>query len=367
MLCSNFFSKHASSFKKAVFTASAAIALTFTAASDVLAANERMKPLTGLYILDGNRGTYRDVNIRDYDFVDGYTWRFSWADMEPKKGEYDFRGLEHIVKRLSAIDKKLSWIIMADLPDYLAKEPGMDTYIYNNKAIPSPWDEKLLARYEAFVKAVSMHRMPDPKRDGRMIPFKWHSVNAILHPTFPGTPRGGMRDEGIKIKDIPGYSRSKLIDGNVDFVAELFRKTFPKQALFFSLWPINDNDRSKPLWEDLQDKFSEYWNTGIWMDNLAASRDCTYCEPYKGYPQVSWAKHMTNVSDRLMTGFQMLGTWDRPFNVNHVPKVKNGTPMDGMEFAMDKFDSQYFEVYIWDIERKDWQAGLKEYQQRLHQ
>ncbi|RDV27494.1 hypothetical protein DXV75_05555 [Alteromonas aestuariivivens] len=351
--------------KKAVLTASAAAAMTFTSFG-TLAVNEQMKPLTGLYALDCNRGQFRDDCVSDHDFVDGYAWRISWQEMEPQQDKYDFSGLDHIVKLLNERNQKLSLIIMPDLPDYLAKTPGMDTYIYENQAVPSPWDPKLMERYTKFVNALAMHKMPDPKKGNRMVPYRYHSVNAVLHPTFPGTPRGGMRNEGIQIKDIPGYSRSKLIDQHVDQVVSLFRNTFRKQALFFSLWPINDSDRSYRLYDALNDKFAEYDNVGIWMDNLAASRACTNCEPYTGYPQETWATHMTNVSGKLMTGFQMLGSWEKPFNVNHVPKVANGSPMDGMDYAMKAFDSQYFEVYTWDLERKDWQAGLKQFQEILH-
>ena len=62
----------------------------------------------GIYVLDSNQGTYRDANIRNYPFVDGFVWRTSWPEIETSEGVYNYAGIDHIVQKLDLIDKKLT-------------------------------------------------------------------------------------------------------------------------------------------------------------------------------------------------------------------------------------------------------------------
>lgn len=323
--------------------------------------------LTGLYVLDGNRGTFRDANIRDYDFVDGFAWRYSWQEMEPSRGNYNFKPLTHIVSRLAAIDKKFSWIIMPDLPRYLSQDRQISSYIAGGTLRPLPWDPELLERYRAFLTAAANHKIADPKAGGQLVKLKDHSAFALFHPTFPGTPSGAIRDEGgINVSSVPGFTRDKLINDNIIPVMNITKALFPKQLTFVSLWPIHDDNRRQPLWQEIEAALSRYSKTGLWMDNLAASRPCPSCSNYRGFPAASWAQHLANTNG-LLTGFQMLGSWDRPFNINHVPKLRFGRPTDGIEHGIRAFNATYFEVYVWDVDNPVWQPELRQYHQRLHQ
>ena len=321
----------------------------------------------GLYILDGSNGTYRDGNIRNLDFIEGYAWRYSWKDLETGQGRYNFAPLEHIVTKLAANNQKLSWVMMGDIPSYVTSMNRVNTYITGKELKPSPWDSTVLAQYAKFIEAAANHPIADPKQGGKKIALKNHSAFGLIHPTFPGLPDGAIRDNAnTKIYQVPGYSRNNLIDYHVDYVLDLVRKNFPNTQMVVSFWPIQDQDRKGVrLWQDLQAKVLQYDNVMIWMDNLAASRPCNNCNPVTGYPKASWAQQMTNLGSRAKTGFQMLSSWSKPFNTTHVPKVKNATPMDGIEFAMNNFNSSYFEIYVWDVEKKDWQSNLKQLQNRL--
>jgi hypothetical protein len=40
-------------------------------------------------------------------------------------------------------------------------------------------------------------------------------------------------------------------------------------------------------------------------------------------------------------------------------KVQFGTPMDGIDFGLKTFNSRYVEIYVDDVDRADWQDGLR--------
>lgn len=89
---------------------------------------------TGIYVLDNNQGTFRDANIRNYPFVDGFVWRTSWANFETSEGVYDYAGIDHIVQRLDAINKKLTILFGAYSvePSYIVNQPGVVTYPFTD-------------------------------------------------------------------------------------------------------------------------------------------------------------------------------------------------------------------------------------------
>ncbi|RDV27495.1 hypothetical protein DXV75_05560 [Alteromonas aestuariivivens] len=320
----------------------------------------------GLYILDGKNGTYRDGNIRDLDFIDGYAWRYSWKDLETGQGRYNFAPLEHIVTKLAAKNQKLSWVMMGDIPTYITSMRRVNTYISGGVLKPSPWDSTVLEQYANFIQAAANYPIADPQQGGRKVALKYHSAFGLIHPTFPGLPDGAIRDNAsTKIYQVPGYSRSNLVDYHIDYVLDLVSRQFPGTPLVVSFWPIHDDNRRSPLWSDIQSEVLQFDNVMIWMDNLAASRPCTNCNPVTGYPSSTWAQHMTNTGARARTGFQMLSSWDKTFNSKHVPKVKNATPMDGINYAIDDFDADYFEIYVWDVEKTAWQANLRQLHNQL--
>src|SRR5688572_23731167 len=88
----------------------------------------------GIYVLDNNQGTFRDANIRNYSFVDGFVWRTSWVDFETAQGVYDYTGLDHIVQKLDSINKKLTILFGAYSlePPYIVAHAGVTTYPFTD-------------------------------------------------------------------------------------------------------------------------------------------------------------------------------------------------------------------------------------------
>ena len=322
------------------------------------------KPAFGLYALDGAAGTFRDGAIRDYDFVDGYAWRFGWDDIEVAEGDYDFSGLEHIVAELSAINKKLSWLLFPGTPTYLNSHPDIDTWNDGGETKPLPWDPDFIARHQAFIRAVANHEIPDPQAGGELVPFKDHSVVAILHPNFPGLPRAALRNGDVTdVASVPGYSRENLAT-LIESVMTVWAEEYPEKPLLISLWNIQDSDRDSALWEFAQDELAKYGNVGLFQDNLQASRATPSSSAVDSVGPNPDGLGLALKHETLWTGFQMLGSWANP-NPNHQDNLINGTIFDGLEFGFGEYNSFYYEVYTADLDNPDWQAELRFWQEQL--
>jgi hypothetical protein len=81
---------------------------------------------TGIYVLGSarnNPATSRDDrlgNIRDYDFVSGYTLRLFWSDLEPAPGQYEFGVLDEALQKLSVLGQGLNVEVFTNAePDWL--------------------------------------------------------------------------------------------------------------------------------------------------------------------------------------------------------------------------------------------------------
>jgi hypothetical protein len=322
----------------------------------------------GIFALDSAQGTFRDANIRNYPFVRGYAWRQGWSDFEIADGVYDFSALDHIVSRLSDVNLKLSLLLfVAEPPLHLLSDPEIDTWIDGSDTRPNPWDTDLHQHFADFINALANHAMPDPTVNGDLVPFKNHSVLEVMHPGIPGLPRGSLRNgESTNVSDIPGYSRENLFNA-IDSALMTFTTEFPNQPHLVSLWTINDSQQNPSLWQAARDRALNFDNIGFWQDNLAANRPCEDCEPVTGLPVLEGIGQPLIPEPGSFSGFQMLTSWLTPFNPNYIDNVTFGTPMDGMTWAMEAYDSLYFEVYTDDLDHIVWQDAFTDWAILLEQ
>ena len=319
------------------------------------------KSIAWIYVLDSHYGVYRDGYIRDYDFVEGYAWRYSWKDIETSEGVYDFEAFDHIVWKLADKWLKLSWLVMAEFPEYLLEKDSIETWDNSGNMTPIPWDENFLEAYRNFITAVSEHQIVDPNNGNKKVAFKDHSVLSVIHPSLPGMPRWALRDSAVRIRNIPWYRRSH-IEKIVRDTIENYSTSFPNHNQLYSFWTINDNERSdKSLWEYILGVIKEYPHVGVWQDNLAGRRECGDCDSI-GTPVPSFAKPIAQAYEQwMMTGFQMLTSWYRPFNPSHVNKVEWGSPDDGLKWWYDTYGAKYIELYANDADQVEWQDDLRKW------
>lgn len=321
-----------------------------------------IKPAYGIFALDGAAGTYRDANIRDYDFVDGYAWRVSWQMFEPSEGVFDFAGFDHIISELAPLNQELSILIMSDFPAWTVAHPDIDTWVDDGELKPSPWDPDLHARYDRLVTAMANYQVADPAAGGQPVALKDHSMLTILHPNIPGLPRGGLRNGATTdVAGVPGYSRDKLAAA-IGASLTSWQANFPAHPKLMSLWTIQDSDRSNTLWEFAQDELAKYANVGVFQDNLQSGQACSTCSVETGPMEAGMGQAL--IHETVWSGFQMLGSWANP-NPNHQDNLEGGVPEQGLEFALEAYDSLYFEVYTADLDTPEWQDTFRAWQQLL--
>jgi hypothetical protein len=321
----------------------------------------------GIFSLDSAQGTFRDANIREYPFVRGYAWRQSWSDFELSDGNYNFASLDHIVSELVQRDLKLSLLLFTTAPSHIISEDDVDVWTDNGESKPSPWDPDLHERFDRFMEALANYPLPDPAAGGAAVPFNQHSVLEVMHPGIPGLPRGSLRDgAATRVSQVPGYSRENLFTA-IDAAMSSFTNHFPNQSHLVSLWNISDSMAEPALWEAARDRVLNYPNTGFWQDNLSASRPCEDCEPVTGRPVLEGLGQPLIPEPGGFSGFQMLSSWNAPFGTNHAENVAHATPFDGMNWALESYESLYFEVYIADLDHTDWHEGFDEWAALLEQ
>jgi dienelactone hydrolase len=320
-------------------------------------------PAVGLFVLDSPLGTWRDGNLRDYDFVSGYAWRYGWSLLEPSQDNYDFAALDYLLARVAARHQKLSWIIMptpgvSAEPAYVLARAATWTD-QDGVTRAQPWDAFVLARYQAFFNALAAHRVADPAQGGALVPLGEHSAFYAINITFPGVPNLALRDKRDAIVDIPGYTRARLQDAVIASLRTA-RTAFPRQHIHFGFWKFRNDSGSGEAWQALQSRVqAEFGNTvGVFMDNLAAARPCESCDPYVGSPVTDFAAPLAAAKATTYTAFQALTSWSNPGG-NGADKVQHATTMDGIDFALRTYNSRYAELYVDDVDRGDWHAGLR--------
>ena len=326
----------------------------------------------GLFVLDGRAGTQidgvsmRDANISTESFVDGYVLRAQWQVLEPAEGVYSFDMITNIIGRLQPLDQKLSLIIKAVEPTYIAAEPGVLTWYDDGEERDraAPWDPYLIERWEALVAALAALEI-----DG--IPFGVHPVLEVVNPTLPGGVNGIRDPKPPFLSEISGYTRSNMfmaVQTNLHTVTQ----AFPGKFVQIGFWTFDDSEGGPEAWEDLRQtllaEFDGIQNprVGFWMENLAASRPAPGEDPVAGLPSTTFGAALYLSRNDTWVSFQSLGSWSRPFNPAHVPKLLNATPADGMQYAFETYGCTYFEIYNADAGDADFHSGLQEWHDRLN-
>lgn len=322
----------------------------------------------GIYVLDNSQGTYRDANIRNYAFVDGYVWRTSWAEVETSQGVYDFSGVDHIVKRLDSINKKLTILFggNATEPAYIAGKPGVSTYTFTDpvssvsttRAVP--YESFLLERYRLLLAALANHTIYNLST-GTMVALKDHPVLANISTNIPGL--GAIRNvngQNTKINTIlPGYSRAKFIDSIV-LCMKLQTDNFPNKNVFIPSYKnIDDNTASPTLSSAIKTRLLTTFNgvqnpkIGFWQENLAGFKDST-TQVFTGLPTTAFATPLYQLNDSGYAMFQMLQGWTTPFL--DPTKTAHSSPFDAMCYAYNTYGASYFEIYVGDIDHAAYQT-----------
>jgi dienelactone hydrolase len=341
--------------------------------TDTSAAAAQFSRPRGVFILDsggplnytttfGSTISLRDANLRSLPFVDGFTLRVSWSDVESgtTPGHYDFFNIQNLLNKLPA-GQRLSIIIVPTEPAYIATTPGVQTWSDAGLTRATPWDPYLRTRRRALLDAMGslvsggVALRNDPRLD-------------LLDPYLPGGFTGIRDPNSTPLRNLPGYSRENLLAAVRDELITL-QQEFPGKFVQIGFWPITDAQdasysgvtASEWMRQQVLAEFNGLTRprVGFFMENLAARRTGPNVEPYSATPVTGFGSALFNSRNATWNGFQMLGSWTRPFNDGHVTNTLHGTPNEALEFAFNTYRAEYHEVYIGDIDNTSFQPAMQ--------
>src|SRR3989344_81824 len=333
---------------------------------------------SGIYALDSGSGTYRDANIRDYDFVAGYAWRMAWSNFETSKDVYDFSGLDYILGKLNPIGKKLSLDMLAPTlePSYISTTPGVATWTFTDQNTrhadygkpiqkPLPWDPYVQDRFRVFVEKLASHQTTSPT--GGTIAFRDNPALDHIIVTIPGI--GSIRESpgGAAVPEVttlPGYTRDAFIAAIITDL-RIVTDNFPTKAVSVPFFGVTDNTTSPELWSAIHDAIQTEFDgvkrqkIGYFQENLAAQNTTG---TVVGTPK-STSEPLQSGAFASFTSFQMLQSWINPFS--NASKTAGTIPTDAISYANSSMATTYFEVYVQDLDNKDWNDEFREWSTKL--
>lgn len=330
----------------------------------------------GLFVLDSAAGgqingvSMRDANLRTHDFLSGYVLRVPWNTLEPAQEIYDFTIISNILTRLQPLGQKLSLILVPFEPAYIAATPGVTTWEDEDRngnplTRAVPWDGFLLQQRAKFLAALATNRFGG-------VPFREHPVLDTLNPYLPGGFTGVRDPNTVRLRDLPGYTRSNFLAA-VQHELRALTTNFPQTFVQIGFWKVTDYENAGyggvEAWEHIRQQLLAEFNgvarprVGFFMENLAASRPAPGHDPVTGYPVTSFGAALFLSQTNTWKAFQALTSWRAPFT--GLQNVTNGTPADGIGYGFETYGSTYFELYVNDVDYAPYQAALREWQLRL--
>ncbi len=307
----------------------------------------------GIYSLSSgvnNPNTPQDdrlANIRDYDFVSGYTLRVFWSDIETSQGVYDFSVINAAIDRLAPLNQGLSLeIFMGDEPQYV-RDGAAATYLdHRGNVNPVPWDSFALERHAALYAALGSHAV---ESSGSVHALRDDPTLRSID-TAPAGLNFGVRDLNGGIRTHPDYTQQRYIDAVAAGVAAA-TTAFPNDLNFLAFFAFNDGQPGVPVDEQLIDRLAPLHNgagqteLAFFIENL--SDDGPVPQPNgmgPGNNLLDW----TNLGGSTM--MQALDSWlvhrsDRDAQLDSL------NPATGIALADDAYGTRFFELYIADLDR----------------
>lgn len=308
----------------------------------------------GLYVLGDPSGAR---NVKDLDFVAGFTARFGWSVLETGPDTYDFSKLDACSVALEPLNQKLNVeILVGETPAHVVE--GLDETWTNSTGniVGLPWDDRLLAAWDDFSEALAEHEVA--RADGSKVRFADHPVLGTLNAPIAGL--GSVRELTGTVVGHPDYTRDKLIDSALRSIHSV-RDRFPGKDTFVGFFRMTDDDTSVPLDEAIGEAMLDEFvrgddrpTFGFFQENLADSTP----DPK------TFSKLFLELGRESFVMFQALTPWRKPFD-NLADSVPSGTPVTGVEFAYTEFGARYVELYPSDYDDASVQAALRPWGQCL--
>jgi hypothetical protein len=305
-------------------------------------------PPVGIYSLGAavdNPGTPADerlANIRDYDFVSGYTLRVLWRNIEPTQGNYNFGVIDEALKRAAAIGQRVNLEVLDAQPDYVIGGAAATYVDHRNEVRTVPWDPFAQARYAALQAALSNHVVTD----GSGLALNQHPVLSAVDASGTGL-NYGVRDLNNGIRSHPDYTQQKYIQAVRDAVA-VSRQAFGQHEGYLAFFGFNDGQPGLPVDKQLIAQLDGQYNgpgqasLAFFIENLS-DRGPSATAAGAGMNLLDWTQRGGS------TMMQALDSWlaHRP---DRDAQLASLNPATGIELGYGDFGTRFFELYVTDLD-----------------
>ena len=198
----------------------------------------------------------RLANIRDYDFVSGYTLRVFWSDLETSQGTYDFRVIEEAIRRTRAVGQRLNLEVLPALPSYVVSGASATYVDHRNVTTPVPRDPFAQSRFTALHAALASYVVDD----GANAPHPLNQDPTLV--AVDATPVGlnyGVRDLNNGIRNHPDYTQARYVDAVTQGVAAS-RSNFPNHEGFLAFFGFTDGQPGAPVDQQIIQQLAAQYN-----------------------------------------------------------------------------------------------------------
>ena len=313
----------------------------------------------GIYILGSGRDNAntpvdeRVTGIRDYDFVDGYTLRIHWEDVDLGSGQYDFEVIGEALALLEnnqhATKMNLELLVLTP-PSHIITNAAQTWQHFKAGTLPVPWDVTTQQGYADLVTALANHSVFDAAA-GAMVPLAQHPVFGSLNASVPGI--SSIRDNGgnsglTKLVDLPSYDRQKFVDAVVQAVG-VNRNAFADQFGFLGYFSMTDSENANFGGDTLNETLlgallTDFNNPG--QPHVGLFQELL--SDVGPNPSHALGQNLLAAKDDTYIMFQALASWLNPHT--GADKLTSKNPSNGIELGFNNYGATFFELYLGDID-----------------
>jgi len=296
-------------------------------------------------------------NIRDLDFVSGFSQRIVWKEIETAAGQYDFSKIDEAVASLQAINQRLTLEVFNLEPPPHVLATVSETWLNQqfNVTTAVPWDAAAQNAWNSFMRVLGDHLVADASQGGALVRFADHpTLETVLAPIVGLL---SIRENSGTLVAKASYTRTTFIDAVAQSV-HASRDVFADHFGFLGFFTMTDGQDASyggktldtMLLERLRPEFNDPGQPtlGLFQENLSDALPAT---------GGVLGKNLLAFGEGYIM-FQALTSWTNPVP-GYEDEVASGNPKTGLKFAFDNYGATYAELYVNDLDNTALSADLR--------
>ncbi len=280
-------------------------------------------------------GTETLNSILANHYVDGFSLRTGWKDIEPTEGNYNWQVFDTLIEKAKTANKKImlrvlagglspEWVYSAGVKkfEYIDQNPYHATY-GQTLYMPLPWDEIYLQKWTNFIKKFGEKYNNEP-------------LVAIIQTAGPAV--GGemhLVDKDDEVKWLSyGYSEEKLVNAwkiTIDAYDSAFAN---KQIAMCIAQPVKFGNPQQIVEDIVAYGYQKLGTRYSIQGNFLAAK---ISDDFSAYVLIK------SYSSKTTVGFQMLWSYTQDNG-----KRLGGSLRDSIQRGLDA-GAKYLEIYLSDI------------------